>query len=227
MAENDNTNRAFVQAFLARNVLTFEAARPLLAAIFSIYEKKNVNVEDVTREDFDSMISAANDALSPLDLEIRSTFHQQTRERYYALVNATSDALTQIATIHSTDEIAYVKRLLDTMFETNNTEKREAMCIAGKDALNLVRAGRRDTTGVEQSQPKINLTQTDVESLLSQLLVEGWLDKSPKGFYSLSPRALMELKSWLLETYNDESGPQRIRSCQACREIITMVCLHS
>lgn len=223
MAEYEDSNRAFIQAFLSRNVLTFEQAQPLLAAIFSIHEKKSVNVADITQEDFNSMISAANDALSPLDFEIRSTLHQETRERYYALVNTTSDALTQVATIHSTDEIGYVKRLLDAMFETNNTEKREAMCIAGKDALNLARAGRRDTTS-EQSQPKLNLTSTEAESLLSNLLVEGWLERSPKGFYSLSPRALMELKSWLIETYNDEGDDeQKIKSCQACKEIITSV----
>lgn len=225
MSEYEDLNRAFVQVFLARNVLTFDQAQPLLAAIFSIHEKKSVSAADVTQEDFSSMIAAANDALSPLDLEIRSAFHQETRERYYALVNTTSDALTQIATIHSTDEIAYVKRLLDYMFETNNIEKREAMCIAGKEALNLVRAGRRDTTGDEsQTQAKLNLTSTEAESLLSQLVVEGWLDRSPKGFYSLSTRALMELGGWLLETYNDdENRIQKIKSCQACKEIITTV----
>lgn len=223
MAEHENTNRAFIQVFLTRNILTFQEAQPMLAAIFSVHEKKDVNTNDITQEDFDSMLSAANDALSPLDFEIRSTLHQETRERYYALVNTTSDALTQIATIHSTDEIGYVKRLLDTMFETNNNERREAMCIAGKEALNLARAGRRDTDG-QQSQPKFNLTSTEAESLLSNLAVEGWLDKSRKGFYSLSPRALMELKGWLVETYNDEDdNVQKIKSCQACKEIITVV----
>lgn len=223
MSEYEDTNRAFIQTFLGRNVLTFEEAQPLLAAIFSVHEKKTVSAADITQEDFNSMVSAANDALSPLDFEIRSTFHQETRERYYALVNTTSDALTQIATIHSTDEIGYVKRLLDAMFETNNVEKREAMCIAGKGALNLVGAGRRETVS-EQSQPKLNLTLNDAEVLLSQLVVEGWLEKSSKGFYSLSPRALMELKGWLFETYNDdENNVRKIKSCQACKEIITTV----
>lgn len=222
MAEYENTNRAFIQAFLARDVLTFEQAQPLLAAIFSIHEKKNVNASDITQEDFNSMISAANDALSPLDFEIRSTLHQESRERYYALVNTTSDAFTQIATIYSSDEIGFVKRLLDAMFETNNTERREAMCIAGKDALNLARAGRRDTTN-DPSQPKFNLTSTEAEALLSNLVAEGWLEKSRKGFYSLTPRALMELKGWLVETYNDDDDTQKIKTCQACKEIITVV----
>jgi len=227
MAEYEDTNRAFVQTFLSRNVLTFEQARPILAAIFSVHENKEVPVGDITQEDFTSMISAANDALSPLDFEIRSALHQETRERYYALVNTTSDALTQVATIHSSDEIGYVKRLFDEMFDANNTERREAMCIAGKDALNLVRAGRRETQQTQQngeSQTKFNLTAHEAEVLLSKLVAEGWLEKSAKGFYSLSPRGLMELKGWLVETYTDEENEVRkIKSCEACKEIITVV----
>lgn len=223
MEEYENSNRAFVQLFLARNVLTFEQARPLLAAIFSLHEEKPVSAEDITHEDFTSMLAAANDALSPLDFEIRSALHQETRERYYALVNATSDALTQIATVHSTDEITYVKRLLDAMFETNNTEKREAMCVAGKDALNLVQADHREHVG-ERTQPSFNMTQTDAEALLSHLTAEGWLEKSARGFYSLSLRGLIELKPWLVETYNDEENDvYKIKSCQACKDIVTVV----
>jgi len=226
----EDTNRAFVQAFLARNVLTFDQAKPILASIFSVHEKRSVNTNDISKEDFTSMISAANEALSPLDFEIRSADHQESRETFYALVNTTSDALTQVATLHSSDEIGYVKRLLDEIFETNNTVRREAMCIAGKDALNLARAGRRTTTqGDEQMQPKFSLTAHEVEVLLGKLVAEGWLDKSAKGFYSLSIRGLMELKGWLVETYNepvDDEGDefyQKIKFCHACKGIITKV----
>ena len=67
--------------------------------------------------------------------------------------------------------------------------------------------------------------------MLKTLVEEGWFEKSIKGFYSLSPRALTELRGWLLETYNDleedeeEEGSvsKRIKQCFACREIITTV----
>lgn len=225
--ELEDTNRAFIQAFFARNILTFEEARPILAAIFSINEKKEVASADITEDDFNSMISAANDALSPLDYLIRSTLDQQTKQRYYALINTTSDSLTQVATVHTSDEIGYIKRLLDELFDTNNTERREAMCISGKDALNLVRAGRRETQGQNQegdSQTKFNLTAHEAQVLLAQLVMEKWLDKSAKGFYSLSTRGLMELKTWLEDTYNDEDSEyKKIKACEACKEIITMV----
>lgn len=225
----ENSNRAFIQAFLARNILSFEEAKPMLSAIFSIHEGREIPVDNITEEDFNSMVSAANAALSPLDFEIRSGQCQDTRKTWYALVNTTSDELTQLATLHSSDEIAYVKRLLDEMFDTNNTQRREAMCVASKDALNLVRAGRRTTQSEEQSQPKFSLTAHEVEVLLRQLVAEGWFEKSSKGFYSLSVRSLMELKEWLVEAYNEPEGEdgepiyQKIKSCHACRNIITKV----
>ena len=69
------------------------------------------------------------------------------------------------------------------------------------------------------------------EKMLKTLVEEGWFEKSIKGFYSLSPRALRELRGWLWETYNDleddedEEGraPKKIKHCFACKEIITTV----
>lgn len=224
--EYDDSNRAFVQAFLARGILTLDEARPILAHIWSVQQKQEVSAADITQDDFSSMISAANDALSPLDYVIRSIRGQEDNERYYALVNTTSDPLTQIATTHSTDEIGYVKRLLDEMFDNNNTERREALCIAGKDALNLAKTGRRETQNrnAEIQSNKFELTAHGAENLLSQLVSEGWLERSQKGFYSLSPRALVELRHWLEETYNDEDSEyKKIKTCEACKEILTVV----
>lgn len=75
----------------------------------------------------------------------------------------------------------------------------------------------------------------EAEKMLKTLVEEGWFDKSKKGYYSLSPRALMELRSWLIETYNDADEEDdddderipRIKQCAACKEIVTMVSLTS
>ena len=86
-----DANRAFLQAFLARSVLTLDTAKPIIAACSSFQERRERLPEDVTVEDLNYYIADANRRLSPLDLEIRSTFHQQTRERVYAIVNTTRD----------------------------------------------------------------------------------------------------------------------------------------
>lgn len=233
----NDSNRAFLQAFLSRGTLTFATCKPILASILTVHEGRECLADDVTEEDLRSYISTANTAISPLDLEIRSACHQWTRERVYALVNTSSDALTQMATTHSADEIAFVKRVLDWMFEgQGNTRRREAMCITGTEAINLAKlsgSGRRETqngssqAGGASSQ---GLSMRDAEGMMGKLVDEGWFEKSAKGFYSLSPRALIELRGWLVQTYNDpedettgSGSGERIKFCQACRDIVTVV----
>lgn len=42
-AQYNNTNRAFLQAFLARSTLTFDDAKPILAAIFTAHGKLSLS----------------------------------------------------------------------------------------------------------------------------------------------------------------------------------------
>jgi non-structural maintenance of chromosomes element 1 len=224
---NDN-HRAFLQALLARSTVTFESAKPLLAAIESIREEREVPTNDVTQDVFNTYIAMAKRAVGNLDLDIRETFHQTSRERIYALVNTTSDPMTQLATSYNADEIAFIKKLLDAMFDGQaNTRKKEAMCLSTMDVVQLNRGNRRETqNGSSQASSKLN-----VEKLVKRLIDEGWLEKSRANFHTLSPRALMELRGWLVDTYNepadeDDDRPQndKIKFCEACHEIITMVC---
>jgi hypothetical protein len=184
--------------------------------------------KEVTQADFDSYISAAADAISPFDYEIRSTQHQISKERIYALVNSVSDPLTQMATTHSTEEILYLKRLLDAMFETYNTRRREVMAVTSMQALEakVRKGGGRQSTGEASTQSADKgLTTAEAEQTLEKLVREKWLDRSKAGFYRLSPRGLMELRSWLVDTYNDSDDPeewQRIKFCEACKEIVTI-----
>ncbi|KAF2458030.1 Nse1 non-SMC component of SMC5-6 complex-domain-containing protein [Lineolata rhizophorae] len=246
----DTTHRAFLQAFLARPAMTFEDAKPILARIFSIKEERSFLVNDVTEADFRNYVGTLNAALGPLDYEVRSALPQHGgRARVYALVNTTSDALTQLATAHSADEIAFIKRVLDAMFETHNRERAEIMAVRAMDAVQLHRpplqggggggggATQRSSVPADESQAGLEggqsqsvkaITMKQAEDLLASLKEEGWLERSRRGYYSLSPRALMELRNWLVDTYNDppdEGNPnqwQRIKMCEACREIVTV-----
>lgn len=90
---------------------------------------------------------------------------------------------------------------------------------------------RRETQNGSETQGSAGqgLTMVQAERVLRTLVEEGWLEKSRKGYYSLSPRALMELRGWLDETYNDpdeDDEPaqwKRIKACQGCKDIITVV----
>jgi hypothetical protein len=245
-----NTHRAFLQALLARPTLTFAEAKPLLALIQTQQDpSRPVPDEDITRPDFEQYVHAVNNALSPFDMEIRSTADQSNRGvEVFALVNTVGDALAQMATVHTADELAFVKRVLDCMFETNNTRRAEVMAVTGQQALNLAKApneGNRRASGAatQESQTQeaaagtlpqnASLTMAQAEKTLRLLVSESWFEQSDRGFYSLSPRALMELRGWLIDTYNDRENEdsddsdqghphEKIKTCSACREIVTM-----
>ncbi|KAJ5633182.1 DNA repair protein Nse1 [Penicillium lividum] len=238
----NDSNRAFLQAFMGRSSMTFDEAQPVLAAILSVQREETVDPTDITEEHLSSYISAANTAISPFDLEIRSSFRQTPKQpdqentdtpptRVYALVNTTSDPLTQLATTYSADEIAFVKRLLDYMFDTNNNRLCEGMVITSMQALNIrssAEANRRRSTNAAQTQTGAaqSLTMTQAENMMKHLVDEGWLEKSRKDYFSLTPRALMELRGWLVSEYNDETDDgrrmNRIKFCAACKDIITV-----
>ncbi|KAJ6153711.1 hypothetical protein N7470_006670 [Penicillium chermesinum] len=240
----DDRNRAFAQAFMARSSMTFKEGRAVLAAIFSAHDNNSVDPTDIEEQQFVDYIAAANSAISPFDFEIRSTLRQVPKaqdpgtpqsppERVYALVNTTSDPLTQLATTYTPDQIAFVKRVLDYMFDTNNTRLCEGMVITHMQAANLARppAGERHRreSGTEDSQsgPVGALTMTEAETMVQRLMSEGWLERSPKDYISLTPRALMELRHWLVSEYNDENfrdrpGRQKIKFCAACKDIMTV-----
>ncbi|KAJ5594614.1 uncharacterized protein N7459_000822 [Penicillium hispanicum] len=243
----NDANRAFLQAFMSRSTMTFEEAQPILAAIFSAHERRSISPDDVTQEHLSSYISSANSAISPFDLEIRSSLRQLAKRnnnetpegppsRVYALVNTTSDPLTQLATTYTADEIAFVKRVLDYMFVTNNTRLCEGMVIRSTQAMHLAHVSadasrrRATSTGTQQTQQTQggaaqNLSMKQAEEVMKRLVEEGWLEKSRKDFFSLTPRALMELRGWLVLTYNDTVDGRRIdriKFCAACKDLITV-----
>ncbi|KAK2011055.1 RING-like domain-containing protein [Colletotrichum eremochloae] len=232
-------NRAFLQAFLARGTLTFEEAQIILAEIFTIEAEDGepVVTEQVTQQDFESFLEAAAEAVSFFDYEIRSTVHQVSKKRVYALVNTASDPMTQLATTYNTEQIAFTKRLLDAMFDTYNSPRMELMCITEMQAIKLARPPRQqnnnhndiDEDGAPtqtQSSADKGLKHSEVEDMLRNLVNQGWLEKSRNGFYSLSPRALLELRAWLIDSYNDPDAAaqewQRIKFCEACKGIVTV-----
>lgn len=244
----NNSHRAFLQAFIARSTFTLDEAKPVFASIFSAQNECEFLTEDVTEADFNTYISVLNTAISPYDLQIRSTVRQHplsnsrsslsndgnsARQRIYALVNTTSDSLAQLATVHTPDEMAFVQRMLDDMFEKYNTPMREIMAITSTQAVNLGRAGRSsgrnslgNTNGESQSNVK-SLSGAQAQEMLKSLVNEGWFERHGE-FYTLTPRALIELRRWLRDTYDEppdeenEDGVQRIKHCRGCGDIVTM-----
>ena len=235
-----DTHRAFLQAIFSRQTITYEDAKPLLASIQTASTPDRPTLpNDISHADFDSYVHSVNNAISRFDLEIRSSLHQASKERIYALVNTSTDAIAQMATRHSADEISFVRRVLDAMFDTYNTARAEVMAVTSMQALKLAKprledreANRAESSAQAQARQGSGLTMAQAERVLTSLVKEGWFELSARGFYSLSPRALMELRGWLIDTYNDQSEDEdedeeeppheKIKLCQACHEIVTL-----
>ncbi|TDZ27270.1 Non-structural maintenance of chromosomes element 1-like protein, partial [Colletotrichum trifolii] len=235
-AHYNDGNRAFLQAFLARGALTFGDAQHILAEIFTLEAEggESVRPQDVTGEDFDSYLAAAAEAVSFFDYEIRSHLHQATKQRTHALVNTASDPMTQLATTYNAEQIAFTKRLLDAMFELYNSPRMEIMAITEMQAVKLARPPRpnnADANGGDPAQTQSaaadrGLKHSEVEDMMVKLVNQGWLEKSEDAFFSLAPRALMELRAWLVESYNDPDAAreawQPVKFCEACKEMVTI-----
>ncbi|KAL7785211.1 Nse1 non-SMC component of SMC5-6 complex domain-containing protein [Trichoderma ceciliae] len=227
-------NRAFLQALLAHGTMTYQEARPIIAAIINADNAFNPDSgecrpDQIQEEMFLDYIEKASAAASLFDYEIRSTQHQATKERVFALVNTTSDPQTQLATIYSPEELSFIKRVLDAMFVKFNRPRMESLCITEMQAIKLARPPRRESQGdgEDQSQAPTDrgLKHSEVENVLESLVEGGWFEISREGFYSPTPRALLELRPWLVDMYNDPDAEpnewQRIKFCEACKEIVT------
>ncbi|CAN8103047.1 unnamed protein product [Discula destructiva] len=240
-----DAHRAFLQALMSRGTLTFGEAQPIMAAIFTAVSNDgaqasasaSASASDITEAQFRNIMHKTREAVAPLDYDLRSTVHQTSREQVWALVNAHSDPSTQLATSRTPDEIAFIKRMLDAMFETYNTPRLEVMAITAAQARKVARPPPRaepEQNGDEDGEDALNQTQqaadrglkhSEIERLLPSMVDEGWFEQSDE-FYSLSARSLIELKTWLMQAYNDpDAGPddwQRIKFCEACKDIVTV-----
>jgi non-structural maintenance of chromosomes element 1 len=216
-------------------------------------DNRPVLPNDITYSSFQTTLSTLNAQLSPFAYEIRS-LHPQTaptrapEQAVYALVNVTSDPQTALATLYTPDEIAFVRRLLDAIFDTNNTPAREVCAVKGMEAVRLARVS--PTTQTQTQQQRVNgngdesqspaaggqaasLTLDRAEKLVDGLVEQEWMDRSAAGYLTLSTRSLMELGQWLVETYNEpvemdggdgsEREWQRIKMCEGCKQIVTIV----
>lgn len=195
--------QCLLQSFFSQNALTELNVRAVIAQL-----RYGGVREDVTGTILNETIAEINADISELDFEIRRTVRQTDGKHIWVLCNTISDQLIQLATVHTSNEIAYFKALLYEMFVTNNTRRAEVLAVASMDAV--------------RQANKVGLSKPQAEMALKQFVAEAWLQKSQHGFYSLTARSLMELQGYLKDTFNDD-GMEAIKTCHACKDFITIV----
>ncbi|KAF9579325.1 hypothetical protein BGW38_004463, partial [Lunasporangiospora selenospora] len=158
------------------------------------------------QEDFSDFIAEVNEGLNGADLEIRKAADEITGIPVMALTNTNGEKIAQVATSYNPTELEYFKHLLDLIVTADD----EVYCISSTAALH-------ETGRLKNKEDKpLSLTKREAELILDRFVADKWLIRSTAGAYSLSMRALLELQTYLKETYDEQ-----IQECTLCMEIIT------
>ncbi|KAI0807463.1 Nse1 non-SMC component of SMC5-6 complex-domain-containing protein [Fomes fomentarius] len=200
---SNDVQRLFLQAILSRRILSQKLAAKIWEKCIDAVKAANDTLNIDYREDrasWDSFVTKINDALNPLDLEFSRLHDEINGTEMYAVVNRKGDEIAQMATEYSALEITYFKAVIEQIMLAPN----ESFCVSSLAAL-------REVNSLQSS-----MTKSQAEATLNSFVAKGWLVKSRRGRYSLSTRTILELQSYLRQTYEGE-----IIECTICMEIVT------
>jgi len=197
-----DAQRLFLQSVISRRVLSADLAKILWKQCVEAVKAADDTVQINTNgaDGWGEFLASVNKSLDPLDLELSRIRNEVTGKDVYALVNRREDEIARIASDYSPLEIAYFRALVEQIMLAPNSSYSISSLAALREVNTL-------------TSP---MTKTQAESVLASFVAKGWLLKSKKGRYSLSPRALLELQPYLKSTYPDE-----ILDCTICFEILT------
>lgn len=156
----------------------------------------------------DDAVENINDRLHLLGYEVTKSKSQDTQEMYYVYINTVTDTPSKISTPHSAKEIDVIKKIIEKIIVECEDE---SFVITNTDALRICSSAAQ-------------MSASEGENFLKRVVDEGWLDRSSKGRYSLSIRALAELKKTLIDQYgvrSAENSEGQITLCKGCNEIVT------
>ncbi|GJJ78588.1 non-structural maintenance of chromosomes element 1 [Entomortierella parvispora] len=193
-------HRLYLQAAISKRLMTEATAQDLYSRVCTVTE------EPYDRENFSDFITQLNEGLNSVELEFRRAQDEVTGVPVIALTNTNGQKIAQVATRYSPTELEYFKHLLDAIIMADD----EAFCISSTAALH--EAGKLKN----KENKAVALTKKDAEALLDRFVADQWFIQSTAGAYSLSMRSLLELQTFLKETYDDQ-----IQECTLCMEIIT------
>ncbi|ORZ27524.1 DNA repair protein Nse1 [Lobosporangium transversale] len=195
-----DTHRLFLQAAMSRRIMTEVVALDIYARVCQATNDR------FDREQFSDFVDQLNTGLNSVELEFRKAQDEVTGTPVIALTNTNGQKIAQVATGYTPTELEYFKHLLDAIVMADD----ETYCISATAALH--EAGH-----LKNKENKVLvLTKRDAEALLDRFVADKWFIKSAAGAYSLSMRSLLELQTYLKETYGEQ-----IQECTLCMEIIT------
>ncbi|KAK7043597.1 hypothetical protein VNI00_008208 [Paramarasmius palmivorus] len=200
-----DVQRLFLQAILSRGILSEDLARIIwqqcIKGVKAVDDTVSIAYNN-TDASWESFIANVNTSLNDLELEFKDIMDELSGKKLYALVNRKDDDLAQMATDFTPNEIVFFKAIV------------EQIMLARKESYSLSSlAALQEVTALKD---KVKMTKAQAECVLASFVTKGWLLKSKRGRYSLSPRTILELAPYLKATYPDE-----ILECQLCLQMLT------
>ncbi|KAF7322927.1 Phosphatidylserine synthase [Mycena chlorophos] len=204
-ASPNDVRRVFIQSVLSRGngLLSEKLCKTLWKKSQEIVLSVEPDLALADDEDWDTFLKNLNEALNPLNLQMRSMPDETTGRFVFSMVNCDEQGVAQLATAYTPVEIGYFKALVEQII----LAPREAYSISSLAALREVSA----------LKPKSNMSKTQAEIVLSSFVANGWLLRSRRGRYSLSPRSLLELDRYIKSTY----GKDILHECSYCLGMTT------
>ncbi|KAJ1969655.1 hypothetical protein IWQ62_000482 [Dispira parvispora] len=196
MAYTDR-HRLFLQNFLVQRYMPQVAVEQLYDTIVQRTPQDNS-----TSAPLEEFLYAINRKLDPLSLELRRTQHQLTGDKVWALVNTRGDDIAQLATHYSAGKLTAFKKLVEAIM----TAKDGNYCLGSTASLSLV-----------QREGSSSMSKQLAQEFLGELVNDHWLVLSEGGHYTLAPRAILELQTYLKDEY-----PEWIQECHLCKDLVTM-----
>ncbi|EJU05410.1 hypothetical protein DACRYDRAFT_92739 [Dacryopinax primogenitus] len=198
MARYSDVHRIFLQSLISRRFLSENLAIQLYKRSCEIVAAAEGT--DPSTQPFQNALELVANALSPIGLEIRALVDEGTKQKMIAIVNTKGDAIAQVATEFTPNEIAYFKLIVECIMLAPSESFSLSSIAAIKESTNL----------------PSKMTKTEAESTLNAFVSKGWLLRSKRGRYSLSTRSILELQNYLKSTFEDE-----VLECTICMEICT------
>ncbi|GLC44433.1 Non-structural maintenance of chromosomes element 1 [Pleodorina starrii] len=125
-------------------------------------------------------------------------------EWYVCVVDKEKDeAAKQMGAKYNPDEVQYFRSVVEALCEAQPQEEGGLLAAVSQIALKTLDVQRQgqqasQAAGSQAAAKARKLSQMDKEAALKAFAQDGWLHQPQQGYYTLGPRALGELKDWIL-----------------------------
>lgn len=185
--EMTDVHRLLLQYFIDVHVEKEAIVRKKLGDICAYFE--------VTPAELEMVISTINHNMHFLWLEIRRVVDDQTGVGWYGIANTRADDVAKLATSYTEREVEFLKKLIEAIVDYGGM-------ISASQLSNAIPPG---------------MPKHEAKDTAAAFIADHWLCEPRSGHVSLGVRTLLELHSYITESF-----PDQLRECVFCHELVVL-----